>query len=659
MVRIALWPRRCIIIVVIVVFVLVRSSSSTWPFQCDDVELVQNRTKSVKFHFDRIMMTFDYSAHDFADLRMLYARSYLFCTVGSVIKTMPECPDAVFKALLQFSDLGATATDQMPCPLSELQAHIHYCYGVEFHLDASNASLFGYPTTYTRRRFLLNREEMLRNSRAILGTVNKLSDAVNADWNFDSYISAALEKISLLRLHDESLKGQASEFHWVDPVLCLQILVNAQLSDRVVPIPIPSEYFDSVYGMPHEWTDIVCNGSMQWGYSWTPIYWEKPWDWQHVPFLQFGALNDKMFSTQPPLIISVHDVFTVKNIAHIIDSVELFWSIAAAARHSSVLRENINGIVMFSLFSKSTINTNVIPFVKLLYRAVFRYCVFQRVAVYVEDSAAFADYIDGSFAVDARFPLSSFTERVVEVNLEMTFPALLERPLHNVMTPEGSLLLQASVWYECALSVNGSKQASEIGQLDALQIHLPEDFIDSFLTSLQRRHQAWRTRLVVLAYRTGARHVTNLEEIYSILTDHFQSITNSSATYLVLMVNFGSLTPCDQIDLMSQASWFIFIHGAEGGLISFLRPNSVVIEIHPAGCCIDNFDTRNYLRYYEPDAHAVGAFYHFHADTVASTWACDDWLTEMMVSPICGTYIFEEEFRDMIIDVHDAMNLFK
>jgi hypothetical protein len=596
------------------------------------------------------------------DLRQFYANCYLICTAYGVMKNTSSCPQDLYR--------HGVGSDVAPMALAELQQFVHSHHPVDMEASMAvpvSGVSFAYVNKYSIQRIeqhhassVLSAQRSDDDLQKSLSVRSIPLDSASMAVTTNGHVQALLDKISHFRDAGKREDPLLEATEWIDQQLCLQVMTNVRLIDRFVPVPAPPSYYPSLYGFHSNWSDIRCQGSLQ--RDWTPIYWMKPWDWQHVMLLGHtsdGVVEDLV--TGRNVFVSVYDVFSLKNIAHLVDSVELFWSIMAAMNHSPLLKSSIKGVVMFSL-STGDPNELVRPFVRLLYRSVYRYCVERGLEFHVESMEKFTRYT-GDFMAEPGKPASE-EPQITEFSFEYTYPVLLERPLHNVLTPEGSVHLQATAWLECAISVTDSQQAED------RSVMAPSgngNVVEQYQNAAWNRLRRSSTRLVVLAYRNASRHIANIDDVYVELVNYFgdkRDIISLTAdpnkntvevNYMVVKINFGSLSPCEQVDMMSQASWFIFVHGAEGGLISFLRPGSVVIEMHPAGCCVDDFDTENYERYYQPDAHAVGAYYYFFDKTVASSWVCDDWLTKMMVSPICGTRILIDPFVKMVNNVHSMI----
>jgi hypothetical protein len=106
-----------------------------------------------------------------------------------------------------------------------------------------------------------------------------------------------------------------------------------------------------------------------------------------------------------------------------------------------------------------------------------------------------------------------------------------------------------------------------------------------------KAHDARDVFLVLIAVRRKARYIHNLDEVIAAVRSELARRKDLSTFHSIsiLPIYFGDYHPCEQIQLMNRAHIYIFVHGAEGGLVPFVRPGTVVVEIHPAGCCMSDY----------------------------------------------------------------------
>jgi hypothetical protein len=184
---------------------------------------------------------------------------------------------------------------------------------------------------------------------------------------------------------------------------------------------------------------------------------------------------------------------------------------------------------------------------------------------------------------------------------------------------------------------------------------------------------------VIIASRSGPRYLSNLGEVVALLEGFVSNVQDmlcghshpltpldrcaasklhrhrhSHARWIgarVISVDFGKLSPCEQIYLMQRAIMFVFVHGAEGALLPFLKPGSLVVEMHPGGCCLHDFS--DYERYFAAGAEAAGAVYHFYSGTSPASWHCLSWQNHLMVSPFCGVYVIPHLFVDLLHSIEE------
>ena len=472
---------------------------------------------------------------------------------------------------------------------------------------------------------------------------------LNSTWM--SSISLMMKRVIATLNYSASAEVLNSELmEWVDLTLCIQVMINVHVAYGDYAVPASQEDLRNIFGMhlPEEGQYFHCRGSMHAVEGqWVPRFRDKPWEHQHLQSLVPVQAEYR----DPRMYVSVYDWFAFVNIAHICNSGELFWSVAAASSVSYVLAEHLTGIVLFAFFPAARnreIRLNVLPFFRLYYRAMVRYCVEQGLEIIVDDDAFLKSVVNENF--DAPQLMTNDVVHNLDWNLNL-FPVLLERPVNNAMTPEGAHLMQSRMWLECTLSIESSPQrkyaSSRAPQSEYSGLDITSAY-DDYLRHTQHKP------LAVLAIREGARHIANLDAVVDALVLFFQQseatdILGRVVRLQVTVVDFGKISPCEQISIMNAAQLFVFVHGAEGSLVSFLPKYSTVIEVHPAGCCVRDFETpENYKYYYQPDAHATLSSYYFFSGTIASSWLCSTWLKHMMSSPYCGTVFLMDEFVEML-----------
>ena len=409
------------------------------------------------------------------------------------------------------------------------------------------------------------------------------------------------------------------------------------------------------------------------------------------------------------IYVVVRDYFSCRNVAHLIEGGKAFWTLAAAAEaHANVnansndgdegagagadqqlLKANWQGSVLLSGLSGTSPcpHTPVRPFVALFYRALLRYSHHHNLSVHVPDVEEFSALVQDQAQASLQLPLDEALLKfpTVRVFEHRAFPILLNRPLLNVLTPSGAALMQSAVAIECELSSPNSPQALVLAARSPIRSRSKEETKEvppHVWENIGPDDPFWglhfgkgrgyadeeNVDFLVLSTRVGPRHFSNVPHIVeasrnfiSSLPDRYpsSSLGRVHRGLHIVTVNFGALRPCQQVALMSRCAMFLVVLGAEGGMISFMPPGGVVVEVHPAGCCITGFDDdphNSYYQYFRSDALAVQARYYYFTGTIASSWLCTTWQNHMMISPFCGTHVIVKELEFLFSELVVAVN---
>jgi hypothetical protein len=145
---------------------------------------------------------------------------------------------------------------------------------------------------------------------------------------------------------------------------------------------------------------------------------------------------------------------------------------------------------------------------------------------------------------------------------------------------------------------------------------------------------------IVLAGRRGNRFISNLEEVITTIEKVFRDHT-------VDIIYFGDLSPCEQIAVAQSTSLFIFVHGAEGRMISFMKPGTIAVELWP-GCQTSNDFYMMYKFFYPAVSDAARVRHTYFSATYPSTTICQAWEYRMRIAHGCGFTIVTDLFKKFL-----------
>ena len=147
--------------------------------------------------------------------------------------------------------------------------------------------------------------------------------------------------------------------------------------------------------------------------------------------------------------------------------------------------------------------------------------------------------------------------------------------------------------------------------------------------------------------RNHSRHIVNLDEVIAYLENYFAGITGfSRKSWRVSAINIGELPVCEQISLLRKTRVLVAVHGAESIFATFLRPGSVIVDLHPGCCMQDEFSYTNAQMY-----KAAGLVHTYFEGTFASSSICGREWHALHMSYYCGTLVdiamLSEAFNSM------------
>lgn len=551
---------------------------------------------------------------------------FYFCIIHMLYDQYPKCEIQIYNLILEnkfpeiskeFS-LNSSSSDVLK-EAKELFLDIYGC-------DSRLVNLEQFKGNYCSE-IQFYEESLVYKDPSIDLSIDRLELSLSVDRELSIVNTRFLNLLEFIKKNDSH--------HYLDTKLCIHVftdlIVNSQCD---ISIPLSSND-KSVHGLVERMTilDPKCTGSFeQLLPSWKPNYiFINNLD-QHYPCFSY-QVNDniKFISTMKLVTISIYDFYTCSNISHMMNAFELFWAIAAAIEYSLKYHpydswyNHISGFLFNFFETTKCLHFENLLFSKVMTRAAISWINQYNFTIFVENKTRLDSFINLDFPNSKLSIPSALNIHDNELNTTYQFPILFERIQRDMLTPSGVALMQNMVMKECqSISSNDN----------VYDINVDPD-------------------LLVIATRENNRYFANIDEILAILRKKIDDTKVAKSPSLfsnissIELVNFGKLQPCYQIKIIQQAKIFIFIHGAEGHLLSFMNPLGLVIEIHPAGTIVNDHNPLE-ANYYKSDAKAARLNYIYFYNTLPTSYLCKTWEFHVRVAPVCGTIILLDKFHLMI-----------
>lgn len=383
----------------------------------------------------------------------------------------------------------------------------------------------------------------------------------------------------------------------LDKTLCILGIRNiTQCSECSVEISSVGMKFNDKYQR--------CSGSFENNYAplTVPIGYDRNYNFHY----ELVGHNDKAKDVAD-IVITTYNTATCTNLHHLFDSFELLFSFLAFHKNAKLNSQLHYGIALtFLEHEDCNLESPIYDFIQLFLKIIVKIANTFNLSVYVPSTSHIL--LDPSFVNN----LKSYKDVV--------FPMMIAPVMNNVITTSGTKLLQDSFQNECTAEVCSNEETCQ-------------------------REEPNR---IVLIYRQYNRHISNIEDVKKAIKEVLLSKSSKlDVSDEIVAVNLGSLSPCDQIRIARSTKILFYIHGAEGRMISFMQPNSIAIEIYPAGCGISDF---NGAHFYPVLAFTASVKYAFFGGTMSSNRFCNTWSNRKLIqAPGCGTFVMIDLFKSFLM----------
>lgn len=359
--------------------------------------------------------------------------------------------------------------------------------------------------------------------------------------------------------------------------------------------------------------------------------------------------SETMQVADEDFILSANHMEGCSNLTHLFDLFELFYSFIAFYKQYLRERKYKLGVMMSFLQSLRCLSllevasdevssqnyqllkqtTPIYDFFVLVMTSVMQICEQYSITIYIpcDDDHNYSLYLKNIFYdVSTKALIGRLEDRGLLkffLQTRIVFPMVLYPLMTNVLTFAGQRLMQSSLLELCKGSVISSNVC-----------------YDSTCSDMKK---------IVIATRLHNRRIIDIEGLKHNVELVF---SNSSLNYDVQLIQFSRLSSCEQINIMQDTDIFIYNHGAEGRMLSFMRSNtSYAIEILPS-CGMKGYDGDKIF----PILAYINDVKLFHfQDTLQSMSKCKQWKFHMTTAPCCGTIVSIDTFKDLLIHVRSII----
>lgn len=454
-----------------------------------------------------------------------------------------------------------------------------------------------------------------------------------------------------------------ADHNWVDESICLRIMLNRTFDSSLEPMVDTSKKIQSK----------ACSGSLE-SYTYSPLSYFFSLRLQTNYKLRYvgdylsgtentlssggseanvlnnsidGADSNSQISgkSKPLVAFSAYEYYIVENLTHLFDAFELTWSFLAFMQkermHLSSTIEAYQYAIVIPLDDvlHSIRESGLQRFVHLMFSTLIRVSSELDIQVFVKNVSHVSEFL---LENDFNSTITPTYLSVLKSYENVVFPVLMERAVINALTHEGAAAMTRELVTQCGLMSQSNKSQSLLCETAATNGN-DQTCQNQGITSISTQDDSGDNEMpyrIVLAARRGNRFISNLDEVVKTIESVFVG-------HKVDVVYFGDLSPCEQIAVARSASVFIFVHGAEGRMISLMRPGTLAVELWP-GCKTSHDFYMMYKFFFPSIADAAQVRHAYFSATYASTTVCQAWEYRMRIAHGCGMTVVASLFKSFL-----------
>lgn len=365
---------------------------------------------------------------------------------------------------------------------------------------------------------------------------------------------------------------------------------------------------------------------------------------------------------KPLIVISAYEYYIVEYLTHLFDAFELTWSFIAFIKKLKIDNYDLFNSYQYGLLIPfhndlfSIRSSGLQQFVHLMFSTILRVAHDLDLHIYVKNVTHLTEFL---LKYDQNNNITKSQLSILYSYNQVIFPVLMERAVFNALTHDGVNAMTTEMLQQCKqISVlQGNNNEYDNGDNVSQESCMNNDTSNEESERCRKystktistntthnittstSNSTYMPYRIVLAGRRGNRFISNMREVIATLEAVFQQSVD--------VIYFGDLTPCEQIAIAQSTSLFVFVHGAEGRMMSFMQPNTLAIELWP-GCRTSDDFYMLYKFFYPSIADAARVRHSYFSATYASTTVCQAWEYRMRIAHGCGLTVVTDLFRKFL-----------